>query len=73
MYGAPGTVTNAGTIASSRTGGGAGVALLTGGFATNSAGGVITGEWIGVQSGPFGRTGSAAPVTIDNSSNNLRC
>ena len=69
VYGASGTVTNAGIIASSRTGGGAGVALITGGSVTNNAGGVITGEWIGVQSGPFGSStpSAAATVTIDNS------
>ena len=69
VYGAAGTATNAGTISSSRTGGGAGLALLTGGTVTNNAGGVITGEWIGVQSGPFGSAtpSAAALVTVDNS------
>ena len=69
MYGAPGYVTNAGTISSSRTQGGAGVALITGGAATNNAGGVITGKWIGVQSGPFNpnNPSQAASATFDNS------
>ncbi len=69
VYGAPGYVTNAGTISSSRTQGGAGVALITGGAATNNAGGVITGKWIGVQSGPFNpnNPSQAASATFDNS------
>ncbi len=69
IYGGAGTLTNAGTIASSRTGGGAGVAVLSGGSVTNAAGGVITGEWIGVQSGPFGSSSpsAAAAITVDNS------
>ncbi len=69
VYGAPGYVTNAGTISSSRTQAGAGVALISGGAATNNAGGVITGEWIGVQSGPFNpnNPSEAAAATFDNS------
>jgi hypothetical protein len=69
VYGAAGTVTNSGTITSSRTQGGAGAALLTGGSLTNNAGGIITSEWIGIQSGPFGSStpSAAAPATFDNS------
>ncbi len=67
VYGSAGTVVNAGTISSSRTMGGAGIALLSGGTVTNT--GLVTGEWIGVQSGAFGGYSPAAakPVTFDNS------
>ena len=61
-----GTVTNSGTIFSNRTQAGAGIALVGGGSATNAAGGFITGEWIGVQFGTFGQTGTAAAGTLVN-------
>ena len=59
-------LTNSGTIFSSRTSAGAGAGLITGGSATNAAGGVIAGEWIGMQFGRFGQTGAVATSTFVN-------
>jgi hypothetical protein len=53
VTGANGTVTNAGTIISYRALGGAALQLDTGGAVTNSQGGLIAGEWVGVQLGHF--------------------
>ncbi len=53
-------MTNAGTIISYRALGGAGLQLDTGGVVTNSQGGLIAGEWIGVQLGHFDPSTTAA-------------
>ena len=56
---ASGLVTNAGTIASYQTYAAAGVQVGYGGVVTNSAGGLISSEYIGVQVGHFGTTNSS--------------
>lgn len=83
INGSPGTIVNTGgTIASYRTFGGAGAALIAGGTLTNAnttltngggtvtsiVSGFITSEWIGVQSGVFNASvpSAAGVVTIDN-------
>ena len=66
ITGGAGTIVNAGTIISAQTSAGAGAVLISGGSLTNASGAFITGEWIGVQSGPFGQSSSAPAVTIDN-------
>jgi hypothetical protein len=74
ITGAAGTVTNAGTIISYRALGGAALQLDTGGSVTNSQGGLIAGEWIGVQLGHFstlssGYQGPLGTLTFVNQGN----
>jgi hypothetical protein len=61
-----GTVTNAGTITSSRTFGGAAIQLRTGGDVTNAASGHINAQWIGVQFGD-GTTSGGGTLTNQGS------
>ena len=60
---ATGTVVNAGTISDAAHGTGAGVQLADGGVVTNSLGGQITSQWMGVQ---IEGTASSADSTVIN-------